>query len=264
MSINELLQKINSLKAKLDEAPALNEGELKKLREEFMVEYTYNSNAIEGNTLTLHETALVVLEGLTVDSKPLKDHLEAIGHRDAFNYVIAKSKSNEPLSERTIKEVHALVLMNDAENRGKYREVPVTIIGALDTPPNPIYIPEQMEQLLKAYEVDARHPIEKIADFHIQFERVHPFIDGNGRTGRLIMNLELIKAGYAPIDVKFKDRNLYISCFRDYVTSGNSDKFIEMVAKYEIAELDNLVHISSLKAALNPGKKPYREKPPTR
>ena len=203
MSIKNLLQEIDNLRAKLDDAPPFNEGELKRLREYFMVGYTYNSNAIEGNTLTLEETALVIIEGLTIDSKPLKDHLEAVGHRDAFNYVVAKAKFDEPLAERTIKEIHSLVLMNDAENKGKYREVPVKILGALDTPPDPIHIPQQMAQLLKSYQVDTRHPVEKIADFHIKFERIHPFIDGNGRTGRLIMNLELIKMGYAPIDIKF-------------------------------------------------------------
>jgi len=244
MGKQQLLQEIDNLKSKLDNAPTFNEGELKRLREHFMVEYTYNSNAIEGNTLTLNETALVVLEGLTIDRKPLKDHLEAIGHRDAFNFVITKSRDKEHLSERVIREIHSLVLMNDAENKGRYREVPVRISGALDTPPDPIHIPAKMAKLLETYEGDARHPVEKIADFHIHFELIHPFIDGNGRTGRLIMNLELIKAGYAPVDVKFKDRERYISCFKDYVESGSSDKFIEMVAKYELEELNNLVAIS--------------------
>ena len=259
LNINGLLHEIDSLKAMLNSMSPLNGGELKRLRENFMVEYTYNSNAIEGNTLTLHETALVILEGLTIDSKPLKDHLEAVGHRDAFNYVIAISENDEPLSERIIKEIHSLVLMTDAENKGKYREVPVTILGALDTPPEPVYISEQMEKLLKAYAADTRHTVEKIADFHIQFERIHPFIDGNGRTGRLIMNLELIKSGYPPVDVKFKDRRLYISCFRDYAETGNSGKFIEMVANYEIEELKNLISIASHKGCQKEGSKLWKK-----
>jgi len=247
MDINDILKEIDRLKSILDAAPPFNDGELRRLQEHFMVEYTYNSNAIEGNTLTLHETALVVLEGLTIDKKPLRDHLEAVGHRDAFEYVINIAKSDEPLSERVIKDIHALVLMDDAQNRGKYREMPVKITGALDTPPDPLQIPIQMDALLKDYNLDQRHPIVKIADFHIKFEGIHPFIDGNGRTGRLILNLELIKARYAPINVKFADRSTYINCFRDYAVSGSSKNFVMMVAKYELEELTNLISITSHK-----------------
>jgi len=247
MDIHEMLYQIEQLKAQLDAAPALNQGEMHRLREHFMVEYTYNSNAIEGNTLTLHETALVVLEGLTIDKKPLRDHLEAIGHKDAFEYVIKITKENQPLSEKTIREIHSLVLMNDAQNRGKYRDVPVKISGALDIPPDPLQIPIKISRLLQSYAYDQRHPIEKIADFHILFERIHPFIDGNGRTGRLVMNLELIKAGYAPVNIKFADRSMYIGCFRDYAQTGNSNMFIKMTAQYQLEELTNLLNISSHK-----------------
>jgi len=251
MSLNDVLQKIDALKAKLDKSPSFNDGELQRLREHFMVEYTYNSNAIEGNTLTLHETSLVVLEGLTINQKPLKYHLEAIGHRDAFYYIIDKSKDDEPLTERTIKEIHSLVLMDDNENRGKYRELIVHISGSKDKLPHPADVPSEMRQLLEAYKTDTRHAIVKIADFHILFERIHPFIDGNGRTGRLIMNLELIKAGYAPINIKFQDRDIYMECFRDYEQTGNSNKFIELAAKYELEELQNMIAVSAYKNEIN-------------
>ena len=248
MTVDELLKQIDERKAKLSSAPAFNDGELARLREHFMVEYTYNSNAIEGNTLTLHETKLVILEGLTINKKPVKDHLEAVGHRDAFEYIVEISKYGEELSEKTVKEIHALVLMSDVKNKGRYRELPVTISGALDTPPQPSQITAKMGELLQSYKNDTRHPIVKIANFHIKFEQIHPFIDGNGRTGRLIMNLELIKAGYAPINVKYADRGLYIECFRDAAVQGNSSKFVEMVARYELEELDNLLAISAHKA----------------
>jgi len=248
-NLNHILNEIDNLKAKLDEAPPFNDGEMKRFREQFMVEYTYNSNAIEGSTLTLHETRLVVLEGLTINKKPLKEHLEAIGHRDAFYYIIEKAQDNDALSEKTIKDIHALVLMDDAENKGKYRMASVMIVGAQDTPPHPTQIPIEMEQLLQAYKEDLRHPIIKTADFHIKFERIHPFIDGNGRAGRLILNLELIRAGYAPIDVKFQDRDLYIDCFKDYEKTGNSNKFIEMVAKYELEELKTIHNLAMEKQA---------------
>ena len=137
MDKQQLLHEIDSIKSQFNNLPTLNDGEIKRLREDFMVEFTYNSNAIEGSSLTLYETRLVVLEGLVIVKKPLKEHMEAVGHKDAFEYIISKSKNNEPLSERTIKEIHSLVLINDAANKGMYRELPVIISGALDTPPNP-------------------------------------------------------------------------------------------------------------------------------
>ena len=250
MSIETLLDEINLLKATLDLAPKLNIGEQKRIREHFAVEYTYNSNAIEGNTLSLRETALVVLEGLTIDKKPIKDHLEAIGHKQAFDYVLSISGISEKLSEQTIKEIHALVLMNDPQNKGKYRDLPVKISGALDVPPHPSEIPEKMRSLVAAYGLDKRHPIVRIAEFHMAFERIHPFIDGNGRTGRLIMNLELIKSGYCPVDVKYADRGLYIDCFRDFEETGNTERFVEMIAKYELSELSKQIELTNCKDAI--------------
>jgi len=247
MGLSEILIKIDDIKAKLDAAPDFTEGELGRFREQFMVEYTYDSNAIEGNTLTLEETALVLLEGLTINKKPLRCHLEAIGHRDAFEYVVELAKKQEHLTEKMIKDIHALVLMDRPRDKGKYRDVSVSIFGALDTPPSPMQVPARMESLLKKNSEDGRHPIIKIADFHIKFEQIHPFVDGNGRAGRLIMNLELIKAGYAPVNIKFKDRDLYMSCFKDAVTKGNSLKFVEMLAKYELDELENTYFLSQEK-----------------
>ena len=237
MNLQNILDEIDCIKSKLDASPAFTGGEQKRLLENFMVDFTYNSNAIEGNTLTLRETALVVLEGLTINKKPLKDHLEAVGHKEAFNYIVDISGDTQELSEKTIKDIHSLVLMNEPRDRGKYRELSVVISGAADTPPHPVQVPFEMEKLLNEYKIDNRHPVVKVADFHIKFERIHPFIDGNGRTGRLVLNLELIKAGYAPINVKFQDRDLYVGCFSDYEETGGADKFIEMVAKYELAEI---------------------------
>jgi Fic family protein len=112
-SLSELLKKADELKSRLAGLRPLNDGEVKRLREDFMIENTYNTNAIEGNKLTLRETALILQEGMTIAGKPIKDHLEAIGHRDAFDYMISIADMNEPLSERRIKEIHSLVLMND-------------------------------------------------------------------------------------------------------------------------------------------------------
>jgi len=247
-SIKEKLQAIDNLKDSISKKPQLNDSEAKRLSEGFMLENTYHSNAIEGSTLTLHETSLVLLEGLTVDKKPLRDHLDAVGHKHAFEYVMGISKSKEPLSERDIKDIHSQVLMDDVQNRGRYRQAEIR--GALDEPPPPVLIPDKMEKLLESYAADNRHPVEKIAQFHLDFEHIHPFIDGNGRTGRLLLNLELIKSGYAPVNVKFQDRERYISCFRDYAQTGKPDKFTELIAGYELAELEKLDNILEQKQQL--------------
>ena len=214
--------KLDELKARLTAMRPLNAGEVKRLRDEFNIEFTYDTNAIEGSTLTLRETALILQEDITIAEKPLRMHLDAIGHRDAFEYVVSISDTADPLTERRIKEIHSLVLMSDAENRGIYRRVPVMIQGALHTPPQPYLIAPQMETLLAGYEDIKRgkHIIEAIAEFHLRFEGIHPFIDGNGRTGRLIINLELIKAGFLPVNIKFTDRRKYYDCF-DSITETN-------------------------------------------
>lgn len=238
--------KIDELRNKLKSLRPLNDTELKRLREEFVIENTYNSNAIEGNTLTLRETALILQEGITIAEKPVREHLEAIGHKDAFEYVLSIADSNTAITERIIKEIHSLVLMNDANNRGVYRSVPVTIIGATHTPPQPYLVPVQMEGLIRDYEgmQQNKHIIEAIAEFHLRFEGIHPFIDGNGRTGRLILNLELIKAGLLPVNIKFSDRRKYYDCFDHYYSNGHTmDTLSQLIADYEVEELERHIKI---------------------
>lgn len=239
------MDKIAKLKNKLESLRPLNTGELKRLRDEFVINNTYNSNAIEGSTLTLRETALILAEGLTISEKPIKEHLEAIGHRDAFEYVIELANSETKLSERVIKDIHSLVLMNDRENRGVYRNVPVMILGAEHTPPQPYLVPKLMEQLIIDYEnmLSCKSIIEAIAELHIRFECIHPFIDGNGRTGRLILNLELMKAGLLPVNIKFADRAKYYNTFDEYYSSGNSNSLADMITEYECSELERYINI---------------------
>lgn len=240
--------KIDQLKGKLSGLRPLNDTELKRLREEFMIENTYNSNAIEGNTLTLRETALILQEGVTIAQKPVKEHLEAIGHKDAFEYIVTLADACSPLTERVIKDIHSLVLMDDAMNKGVYRSVPVRILGANHTPPQPYLVPVQMEQLIADYETmkHEKHIIEAIAEFHLRFEGIHPFIDGNGRTGRLILNLELMKAGLLPVNVKFADRALYYSCFDEYYSERHCPaKMIELISTYETEELQRYIKLLS-------------------
>lgn len=227
----ELFAEVDTLKADLDKRRPLTQGELQRLREEFLIEYTYNSNAIEGNTLTLQETALV-LEGVTIDKKPLKDHLEAVGHRDAFLYVQDLVKDKVPFSESIIKQIHTLVLMDRPEDRGVYRRIPVRIMGAYHVPSDPVLVPEQMENLVAEFSANKKmHPIERAAMFHLKFEGIHPFVDGNGRTGRLILNLMLMQAGYPPINVKYSDRKRYYEMFDCYYRDNDQNPAISLVVE---------------------------------
>ena len=238
--------KVDSLAAALRAMRPLNESELKRLHHEFVIENTYHSNAIEGNTLTLRETALILQDGITIGEKPLKDHLEAIGHRDAFDYVVSLAETDAPLTEWVIKQIHSLVLMNDRQNRGVYRAVPVMISGASLTPPQPYMVPIEMERLIVDYEEMRQrlHAIEAAALFHLRFEGIHPFIDGNGRTGRLLLNLELIKAGLLPVNIKFADRRRYYECFDKFYGEAHSqDDMVRMIAAYEIQELEKRMDI---------------------
>lgn len=227
----ELFAEVDTLKAELDKRRPLTQGELQRLREEFLIEYTYNSNAIEGNTLTLQETALV-LEGVTIDKKPLKDHLEAVGHRDAFLYVQDLVKDKVPFSESIIKQIHTLVLMDRPEDRDVYRRIPVRIMGAYHVPSDPVLVPEQMENLVAEFSANKKmHPIERAAMFHLKFEGIHPFVDGNGRTGRLILNLMLMQAGYPPINVKYSDRKRYYEMFDCYYRDNDQNPAISLVVE---------------------------------
>jgi Fic family protein len=237
--------KINELVAELKGMRPLNQTELKRLRDEFIIENTYDSNAIEGSTLTLRETALILQEGVTIAGKGIKEHLDAVGHKEAFEYVIELADKNAPLNERTIKELHSIVLMNDRENAGKYRSIPVRILGAKHTPPQPYLVPVQMEGLIADYEqIKAnKHIIEAVAEFHLRFESIHPFIDGNGRTGRLILNLELIKAGLLPVNVKFTDRQRYYSCFDTFALEQTCEPLATLISEYEEEELTKRIAI---------------------
>lgn len=233
-----LLAMIDRKKMELDSKRPLTEGEVERLTEEFVVEYTYNSNAIEGNTLTLRETDMV-LRGLTINQKPLKDHMEVVGHKEAFDFVQDLVKDRTPLSESIIKQIHYLVLADKKDDRGVYRRVPVRIMGAKHEPVQPYLIQPKMEQLLESYRNSTGHIIQRLARFHIEFEKIHPFIDGNGRTGRLLVNLELMKTGYPPIDIKFTDRIAYYNAFDEYHAKHNLGAMEKLFAGYVNARLDS-------------------------
>lgn len=190
------------------------------------------------NTLTLRETDMV-LRGLTIDKKPLKDHMEAIGHKEAFDFVSELVKDSIPMTENIIKQIHYLVLADKNDDRDIYRRVPVRIMGASHEPVQPYLIEPSMEKLLQCYKESTEHMIPRLARFHIEFEGIHPFIDGNGRTGRLLVNLELMKAGYLPIDIKFTDRISYYDAFDEYHIKHNLSAMENLFARYVNERLDD-------------------------
>ena len=193
---NDFFDEVNNLKKKLDSKRPIPKETLKSLKESINLEWTYNSNGIEGNTLTLRETQ-VVLEGITVGGKSIKEHLEAINHEQAILFLDELVKEDNPITEWNIKNIHQLILKEiDNENAGKYRKENVTIKGATHIPPDYITVPELMEKLILNYKTwSIYHPIVKAALLHGELVKIHPFIDGNGRTSRLIMNLDLMNSG---------------------------------------------------------------------
>ena len=239
-----LFDAIDQLKEELSGFRPLSPAETDALRQEFIVEHTYNSNAIEGNTLTLQETQLV-LQGITIDRKPLKDHLEVVGYKEAFEYVEQLARDNRPLTNYEICAIHSQVLADRQEDRGRWRRVPVRIAGALTSPAQPYQIEPLMSELLADMDSLYRglHTVEKVALFHLRFEKIHPFIDGNGRTGRLLMNLQLIRAAYPPINVKFSDRRRYYEAFDDYVHTGSPEVMTTLIAEYLEQRLQTMIAI---------------------
>ena len=239
-----IFEEIERKKEMLSSMRPLTQGEVERLREEFMVEFTYNSNAIEGNTLTLKETAMA-LEGMTIGQKPLKDHMEAIGHRDAFLFVQDIATKNIPLSESVIKQIHSLVLIDRPEDKGVFRRIPVRIMGAYTEPVQPYLIEPKITELLAANEErkSTMGIIERISRFHLEFEGIHPFIDGNGRTGRLLLNLDLIRNGYPPINVKFADRKQYYDAFDAYYHDDNDNKMTDLIAEYVNERFDEYLKV---------------------
>ena len=229
-------KKLDQLKAKLDTYRPLDSHIVQNLREDLILRWTYNSNAIEGNTLTLNETK-VALEGITVGGKSLREHFEAINHKEAIEFVESLVEADEMLSEYTIKSLHALILKNiDDENAGSYRNINVLISGATHRPPSNIEVASKMEAFINWYKTEAQtlHAIERACRVHVDFVGIHPFSDGNGRASRLLMNFELMKSGFPPVVLKVEHRLAYYEALDKAHTLGEYDDFMVLIA--EIAE----------------------------
>ncbi|OUY05868.1 Fic family protein [Acinetobacter populi] len=226
-----MFEDIDQLKQQLDQHRPLAPNIVKNLQEDLILRWTYHSNAIEGNTLTLMETK-VVLEGITVGGKSLREHFEAINHRNAIYYVEDIIKKQEPFSEWQIRNIHQLILKNiDDDHAGRYRQQNVIISGASANPPDHTLITDKIAQFIDWYNNEAArvHPIERAAKVHADFVGIHPFIDGNGRTSRLLMNLELMKAGYPPCVITVENRLAYYEVLDQWMAQGITEPFIHFV-----------------------------------
>ena len=235
---------VDTLKKELDSKRPIPKETLKSLRESINLEWTYNSNGIEGNTLTLRETQ-VVLEGITVGGKSIKEHLEVINHEKAILFLDDLVKDNEPISEWNIKNIHQLILKDIYnENAGRYRKENVTIKGAIHIPPDYLKVPELMGRLVLTYNNWREyHPIIQAALLHGELVKIHPFIDGNGRTSRLLMNLVLMNKGYTPVIIKKESRLKYYEALDKAHTTGDYTDFVKLVNKLEIEMLNKYLEL---------------------
>ena len=235
--VDEKLTKLNSKRP-------LSKETTETLQNAINLEWTYNSNGIEGNTLTLKETK-VVLEGITIGGKSVKEHLEAINHENAIEYLEGLTKDKSEISEWNIKGLHQLILKGiDDDNAGRYRNHNVIISGAKHRPPEYIKVPELMEKLMMNYdEWDKYHPIIRAALLHGELVKIHPFIDGNGRTSRLIMNMDLMRSGYVPVIIKKDNRLKYYEALDKAHTTGDYTDFVKLVTEAENEMLDRYLDV---------------------
>ena len=236
--------KVDELNKELNSKRPISKETLKSLKESINLEWTYNSNGIEGNTLTLRETQ-VVLEGITVGGKSLKEHLEVINHEKAILFLDDLIKDKEPVTEWNIKNIHQLVLKEiDDKNAGKYRDENVRIKGATNIPPDYLIVPELMEKLIINYEDWKKyHPVIRAALLHGELVKIHPFVDGNGRTSRLVMNLSLMNSGYLPVIVKKEKRLEYYNALDKSHITGDYTDFVKLVNELEIEMLNKYLEL---------------------
>lgn len=247
--LSSILKEVDALKVELSFLRPLPPEALKKIEDALEMEYTYESNRIEGNTLTLQETALVVNEGITISGKSMREHLEAINHAQAIDFIKDIARQDIEISERTIKEIHAIVLHGiNRENAGRYRTVPVMITGSTRMPPQPYLIEKQMEDFILRFqqmERDGIHPVIIAAYLHDELVKIHPFFDGNGRTCRLLMNLYLLQHGYTIVTLKGdNDKKLqYYKALEKSHTEYEPEAFYMLVAEAEKEALLRYIQI---------------------
>ena len=230
-----ILDEIDILKSKLEKFRQFDSFRIAQALE---LEYTFESNRIEGNTLTLRETDLVINEGLTISGKSMREHLEAINHVEAIAYIKELMSKNFTFNEREVLTIHNLILRGILpQDAGKYRKVQVMIKGSAFMPPQPFIVPKEMEDYFIWYEINKNklHPVVLAAEMHERLVTVHPFIDGNGRTSRLVMNLILLQHGFVIANIKgdYDTRMNYYQALEKAQTQNNKEDFLLFVAQIE-------------------------------
>ncbi len=225
-----LFERIIRKKRLLDSRRPLPKDAVNRLQEEIRLMHTYHSNAIEGNTLTLQETKLVVEEGITIGGKTLNEHLEATGNARAFERIVELAQGRTTIDLVIILEIHEIITRGLLMDAGRFRTQNVRITGANKTPPDFSKIPTRMDELLEQVSMKKEHPILRSAHLHHGLVAIHPFSDGNGRVARLISNLLLMRSGYPPVILKKEDRKKYYDCLRR-ADAGNLGPFANFIAK---------------------------------
>lgn len=234
-TLQDLLQKADSYKQKISSARPLAKEELKSLDDYFRIGFTYSSNALEGNTLTISETKILLEDGITVGGRPSKDCYEAVGHGAAYDFMLELARQQDMcITEDTIKKLHRLFYQKVDDNQaGQYRSVQVYISGTEYIPPAPDEIPQLMKHLTDQIRSSrgTLHPIELAAMAHKRLVDIHPFIDGNGRTARLLMNFILVNAGYGVVSIPPILRNDYINALSASRRLNDMEPFFKLIVE---------------------------------
>lgn len=228
-----LCRSIEGKKRELDRLRPLPPTAVRKLQEQFSIEWTYNTNAIEGNTLSLRETEMVVSRGLTIGGKSLREHFEAVNHARAIDWVAAFARRKRELSEELILDLHRAIMSGiDETEAGAYRRHNVRIMGAVHVPPSPAKVQPSMGDLVRWFHEHRRvvSVAASAAAVHYELVRIHPFTDGNGRTARLIMNFVLLRGGYPPAVIANVDRKRYYRVLQE-ADAGDLRPFADFVGR---------------------------------
>ncbi len=244
-TLEKLLNEIDLLKEKLD---SYRQYDSFRITQALELEYTFESNRIEGNTMTLRETDMVINEGLTISGKSMREHLEAINHQEAIGFIKDLMQRNVSLNERDLLSIHNLILRGIIpEDAGRYRKVQVMIKGSTHMPPQPFMVAKEMEDYFIWYEINKNklHPIILAAEMHERLVTIHPFIDGNGRTSRLVMNLILLQKGYIIANIKgdYDSRMQYYQSLEIAQTKNNKEDFLLFIAQIEKENLERYISI---------------------